>query len=73
MSRIFTILPALIFAVSVRCFAADVPEGFESIFNGKDITGWHGMPHFDPRKLAAMSEEEAAAKKAEWNASANEH
>ena len=26
-------------------------------FSGKDLQGWHGMGHFDPRKLWAMSEE----------------
>ena len=31
------------------------PLGFVALFNGKDLAGWHGMPHFDPRKLAAMS------------------
>ena len=36
----------------------DPPKGFVALFNGKDFTGWHGMPQFDPRKLAAMSEEE---------------
>ena len=30
------------------------PAGFTALFNGKDLTGWHGMPHFDPYKLAAM-------------------
>ena len=24
------------------------PKGFTALFNGKDLTGWHGMPHFDP-------------------------
>lgn len=38
------------------------PEGFTALFNGKDLAGWHGMGHFDPRKLAAMSDEERAAK-----------
>jgi|SRR5579875_858259 hypothetical protein len=28
------------------------PEGFTALFNGKDLTGWHGMPTFDLRKLA---------------------
>lgn len=49
------------------------PEGFKAIFNGKDLTGWHGMPHFDPRKLAAMSEEERAKQVAEWTADARMH
>jgi hypothetical protein len=34
------------------------PQGFKALFNGKDLTGWHGMGHFDPRKLAAMNETE---------------
>jgi hypothetical protein len=40
------------------------PEGFTAIFNGKDLTGWYGLGHFDPRKLWAMSDEERAAKRA---------
>lgn len=27
-----------------------VPDGFTAIFNGKDLSGWHGSPHLDPRK-----------------------
>lgn len=38
------------------------PEGFTALFNGKDLTGWHGMGHFDPRELAKMSAEEKAKK-----------
>jgi len=36
----------------------NLPPGFTALFNGKDLAGWRGMPHFDPRKLAAMSKEE---------------
>ena len=61
----FLLLPAI--------SQAEPPEGFEAIFNGKDLTGWHGMPHFDPRKLAAMSEEDRAAKVKEWTADASKH
>ena len=45
--------------------AADnvAPEGFTAIFNGKDLTGWYGLEHFDPRKLWAMTPEEQAAKR----------
>lgn len=39
------------------------PEGFRAVFNGKDLTGWYGLSHFDPRKLAEMTPEERAAKK----------
>ena len=34
------------------------PKGFKAIFNGKDLAGWHGMCHFDPYKLAEMSQED---------------
>lgn len=39
------------------------PEGFRAVFNGKDLTGWYGLSHFDPRKLAEMTPEERATKK----------
>jgi hypothetical protein len=41
------------------------PEGFTALFNGKDLTGWHGMGHFDPRQIWAMTEEQRAAKREE--------
>ncbi|MDP2896151.1 MAG: DUF1080 domain-containing protein [bacterium] len=39
------------------------PAGFTAIFNGKDLTGWYGLGHFDPRELWAMSPEERAKKR----------
>src|SRR5437762_9592249 len=30
-------------------------EGSVSLFNGKDLTGWHGLATMDPRKFEAMS------------------
>ncbi|MFO0903998.1 MAG: DUF1080 domain-containing protein [Pirellulales bacterium] len=55
--------------------AADVqaPEGFTVLFNGKDLSGWHGMPHFDPRKLAEMTEEQQKKQIEEWTADAKKH
>ncbi len=50
-------------AVSVHAEQNAPPDRFTAMFNGKDFTGWHGMGHFDPRKLAAMTDEERAAKK----------
>ncbi len=49
------------------------PEGFTALFNGKDLSGWHGMGHFDPRKLAAMSDQERAQKREADMASVLEH
>ncbi|MEO6810059.1 MAG: DUF1080 domain-containing protein [Isosphaeraceae bacterium] len=49
------------------------PKGFVALFNGKDLTGWHGMPHFDPRKLAALSDEQRADQIAKWTEDAKAH
>lgn len=53
--------------------AVQPPDGFTALFNGVNFDGWHAMPHFDPRELAAMSEEDRAARKAEWMADAMQH
>src|SRR6478752_5735017 len=47
----------------VRTVAAEPPPGFTAIFNGKDLTGWWGLEHFDPRKLSA---EKRAANQADF-------
>ncbi len=39
------------------------PPGFTALFNGVDLTGWHGMGHFDPRKLQTMPEDERKQKR----------
>ncbi|MEX0587024.1 MAG: DUF1080 domain-containing protein, partial [Pirellulales bacterium] len=55
--------------------AADIqpPSGFTPLFNGKDFAGWHGMGHFDPRKLKTMSTEELAKKREADLADLNQH
>ncbi|MCO6456739.1 MAG: DUF1080 domain-containing protein [Pirellulaceae bacterium] len=42
------------------------PPGFQSLLNGRDLSGWHGRPHYDPRKLAAMSDEERQRQLDAW-------
>jgi hypothetical protein len=49
------------------------PAGFAAVFNGKDLSGWHGMPHFDPYKLAAMSEAQRKAQIESWTNEAKKH
>ena len=54
---------ALAFSITPAARAADgtiPPRGFVALFNGKELAGWNGMPHFDPRKLAAMTDVERA-------------
>ncbi len=65
---------ALALAVSLAQPAeSKAPAGFTPLFNGRDLTGWHGMAHFDPYKLAAMSEEERKAQIEKWTEDAKQH
>lgn len=32
------------------------PPGFKALFNGKDLSGWHGLTSFDPRKTMTYPE-----------------
>ena len=32
----------------------DLPDGFTALFNGRDLTGWHGRGHVDPRSIWAL-------------------
>ena len=44
----------LVVIVAARAAAADVtaPEGYTPLFNGRDLAGWRGRPHLDPREDA---------------------
>ncbi len=53
--------------------AQSAPKSFTSLFNGKDLTGWHGMGHFDPRQLASMTEDQRNAKRAKDTEDAKKH
>lgn len=48
-------------------------ETFEPLFNGQDLTGWHGVPHIDPRKVDAMPEAEREAQLQVWTDEARQH
>jgi hypothetical protein len=49
------------------------PKGFTALFNGRDLSGWHGMPHFDLYKLAAMGEAERKTQIEKWTDDAKKH
>ena len=51
----------------------DPPEGFLSLFNGRDLDGWHGCPHTDPRSLAAMDSADRARQLQSWTEEAKQH
>src|SRR5262249_39351294 len=49
------------------------PKGFTALVNGKDLAGWHGMPHFNPYRLAAMEEESRKKQIDKWTEDAKKH
>ncbi len=74
LSRSLVAIVVLSAAVSHADAAAPQrPQGFVALFNGKDLTGWHGMPHFDPNKLAALPAAERKAKVDQWTKDAKKH
>ena len=52
---------------------AKVATGVEVLFNGQNLDGWHGQPHFDPYKLEEMPADERAAMIEKWTAEARDH
>jgi hypothetical protein len=56
-----------------RAESPQPPKGFTALFSGTDLSGWHGMPHFDPYKLAAMPEADRKAQIEKWTDDAKKH
>ncbi|MDO4550956.1 MAG: DUF1080 domain-containing protein [Planctomycetia bacterium] len=46
-----------VFCLSLNASAMDVPDGFVPLFNGKDLSGWVGLGHFNPYQLEKMTKE----------------
>lgn len=60
-------------APAARGSSPDPPKGFSVLFNGKDLSGWHGMPHYDPYRLAATSEAQRKGLIDGWTEDAKQH
>src|SRR5438874_10182411 len=69
------LLGTALLAVTPSAHATDPqpPDGFKALFNGKDLSGWHGMPHFDPYQLNAMKPEVRSGEIAKWTEDAAKH
>jgi hypothetical protein len=67
------IVVSALLAPTLGARAAEPPKGFTALFNGKDLAGWHGMPHFDPYKLEAMKPEERTTLIQKWTEDAKKH
>jgi hypothetical protein len=74
LSRWGTLVPLVLLTVAgARAAEPQPPQGFTALFNGKDLSGWHGMPHFDPYKLEAMKLEERQSQIEKWTEDAKKH
>ncbi len=49
------------------------PEGFTSLFNGKDLTGWIGMDGSNPYTFAKLTAEEKKVKLEQWDKTFKAH
>src|SRR5947209_416742 len=73
MSRTALLLSALLPAVTLAADEPRPPKGFVALFNGKDLSGWHGMPHYDPYKLEKLSPSERQKLIDQWTEDARKH
>lgn len=48
--------------------AVEPPKGFTALFNGKDLSGWYGLPHFDPRNIKSLTPEQKEANEKDFKA-----
>ena len=75
MPRLFSIVSIVL--LTTVCRAGEPPEGFKSLFNGKDLSGWHGWAihakESNPEQLAKLSPEARAKKIFDWTQDAKEH
>lgn len=58
-TQVILILALFCLAIPRTSASAETPDGFTSLFNGKDLTGWKGLVG-NPKTRAAMSPEELA-------------
>ena len=66
-------LLALLLASVALTAAPTPPEGFTSLYNGKDLTGWRGGDTADHRAYLALSPEKRAERDKAWTADMRAH
>lgn len=57
-----TLLCSLLFALAASAADPTPPAGFRAIFNGKDLSGWHGLNPHSVVKLTGEKKDAALAK-----------
>lgn len=66
--RLWATWPSLMVAMAGITWAGEAArEGFVPLFNGRDLAGWRGRPHLDPREDARGGAAERQARQKQWN------
>lgn len=73
MIRMPMIVTVFLAAAAVGAEPNQPPEGFVSLFNGKDLSGWRGMSHISPYDWEAMSPEDRQERQTRENAEMQKH
>ncbi|HEX3152847.1 MAG TPA: DUF1080 domain-containing protein [Gemmataceae bacterium] len=71
--RFACVIASLVLCSLLTAAEPTPPKGFTALFNGKDLTGWHGMPHFNPYDLDKLTNEKRKAQVDTWTADAAKH
>ena len=53
--------------------AVELSDGFEPIFDGQTLEGWHAVPHKNPSELASMDPAAREAQLQKWWTEASDH
>jgi Domain of Unknown Function (DUF1080) len=64
---------AVVFSMAAIHAESKPPNGFTALFNGKDLSGWHGRPDFKLDDFAKLPAEEKAKKILAWTEEARKH
>lgn len=64
---------AVVLLVSVSSWSMGMAQDFVPLFNGKDLSGWHGWTHAAMTDLQDASDEQRQARFDEWTADARKH
>jgi Domain of Unknown Function (DUF1080) len=69
--RILSVASLFLFACVTLAAEPAPPKGFTPLFNGSDLKGWHGMPHYSPYDLDKLAD--AAPQIVKWTEDAFKH
>src|SRR5207248_1499763 len=77
MQRSVALFAAVLLAVAARAADPQPPKAFTPLFNGNDLTGWHGWAIHDkdagPYDLAKLTVNEVVTRGVKWTDDSRKH